>query len=268
MASAALPATHAPWRAPAAARGTREGIEFIDVNFSDLPPRDVLGVVRARDPGAAFVYVVTPNVDHVVRLQRTRSDLWPVYRAAWMTLCDSQVLAKLAHWTSHLSLPVMPGSDLTAQMFESVIQPDDRIAIVGGQRAAVDALARRYGLNDVRHFDPPRGFIHNPTDVAQAVQFVAHARARYVFLAVGSPQQEILAHRIQRLGRAVGIGFCVGASLDFLTGEQKRAPAVMQRFAIEWLYRLSTQPRRLYRRYLIDGPEIFRIARHWRTRAH
>ena len=242
-------------------------IEFIDVDFSLSVAREVIEAIRTRDPAAPFAYVVTPNVDHVVRLQRSRSDLWPVYRGAWMTLCDSQVLARMASWTSRLSIPVLPGSDLTARMFEEVIEPHDRVTIIGGQRHDVDALGQRYGLHDICHFDPPRGFIHNATDIAQAVQFVAQARGRYVLLAVGSPQQEILAHRIARAGGAIGIGLCVGASLDFLSGVQKRAPEVMRRFAVEWLYRLGTDPRRLSRRYLVDGPEIFRIAREWRARA-
>lgn len=268
IASAAAPASQGTWTTAPAIRSASKAIEFIDIEFTDLAASDVLRQVRARAPAAPFAYIVTPNVDHLVRLQRSRSDLWPVYRNAWMTLCDSQVLARMAHWMREGELPVFPGSDLTAQMFQSVIKPDDRVAIVGGKRGEVEALARRYGLRDVRHFDPPLGFIHNPTAVAHAAQFVVDSRARYVFLAVGSPQQEMLAHRIHRTRRAAGIGFCVGASLDFLTGVQKRAPALMQRFAIEWLYRLGTEPRRLYRRYLIDGPEIFRIARYWHARAH
>lgn len=241
-------------------------IEFIDVAFTASNGGDVLSALRARDPGAPFGYIVTPNVDHIVRLQRSRSDLWPVYRGAWMTLCDSRVLARMASWIG-VTLPVLPGSDLTARMFADVIDPDDRIAIVGGNAAAIDALTTRYGLRDVLHHNPPMGFIRNPVDIARAVRFVVAARARYVFLAVGSPQQEMLAYHIARVGGATGVGLCVGASLDFLTNVQVRAPEAMQRLAMEWLYRLAMNPRRLSRRYLVDGPEIFSIARQWSARA-
>jgi exopolysaccharide biosynthesis WecB/TagA/CpsF family protein len=237
-------------------------VEFIDVDFSTTGAGGVVEAVRDRSPDAPFAYIVTPNVDHVVRLQRSRSDLWPAYRGAWMTLCDSRILARMARSTG-FSLPVVPGSNLTAQMFDQVIDPCDRVAIVGGRASMIQELARRYGLRDVRHYDPPMGFIHDPVEVAKTVRFLVASRARYSFLAVGSPQQEILAYRASRAGGATGIGFCVGASLDFLTGVQDRAPEMMQRMSLEWLYRLSSNPRRFWRRYLIEGPEIFQIARSW-----
>lgn len=247
-----------PLPRPAAAR-----IEFVDMTFTADNDAQVLGAIRARDPDAPFAYIVTPNVDHIVRLQRSRSDLWPAYRAAWMTLCDSRILARLAH-RSGFPLPVLPGSDLTVRMIETVIARDDRIAIIGGGADGVAALADRYGLRAVLHHEPPMGFIDDPAAVERAARFAIEARARYHFFALGSPQQEMLAYRIARMGGASGIGFCVGASLDFLTGTQTRAPASMQRLSMEWLYRLGSDPRRLWRRYLIDGPEIFGIARDWR----
>lgn len=241
-------------------------IEFIDMAFTADDDAQVLGAIRDRDPAAPFAYIVTPNVDHIVRLQRSRSDLWPAYRAAWMTLCDSRVLARLAS-LSGLPLPVLPGSDLTVRMIERVIDRDDRITIIGGGAERVAALADRYGLRAVAHHEPPMGFIDDPEAVAHAARFAIEARARYHFFALGSPQQEMLAYRIARTGVATGIGLCVGASLDFLTGAQTRAPASMRRLSMEWLYRLGSDPRRLWRRYLVDGPEIFGIARDWRRTA-
>jgi len=237
-------------------------VEFVDMDFTAIDTARVIEAVRTRTAEASFAYVVTPNVDHIVRLQRNRSDLWPAYRGAWMILCDSRILAHLARYAGS-SLPVFPGSDLTSTMFADVIAPEDSIAIIGGRPGELETLVSRFGLRNVQHYDPPMGFIHCPLEVAKAVHFVVASRARYTFLAVGSPQQEILARRISRTRGATGIGFCVGASLDFLTGAQERAPSIMQRMSLEWLYRLRSDPRRLWRRYLIDGPEIFRIARRW-----
>ncbi|MET0179983.1 MAG: WecB/TagA/CpsF family glycosyltransferase [Novosphingobium sp.] len=237
-------------------------IQFVDVAFTDRGTPSVLEAVAGRPPGAPFVYIVTPNVDHVVRLQRSRSDLWPAYRGAWMTLCDSRILARLAQ-RAGFALPVVPGSDLTAELFARVIEPGDRIAVLGGRPATLARLVERYGLREVAHYGPPMGFIDDPLEVARAVRFLVEARARYSFLAVGSPQQEIVAYRLARAGAATGVGLCVGASLEFLSGDQDRAPVLVQRLALEWLYRLVSNPRRLWRRYLIDGPEIFSIARRW-----
>lgn len=240
-----------------------EASVFLDLGFTRLTMPSVLNAIVAREADAPFAYVVTPNVDHVVRLERSRPDLWPVYRAAWATLCDSKIIALLAR-NMGVILPVIPGSDLTQQIFENAIRLDDRIAIIGGNAAMIDQLAKAYGLKDVHHYDPPMGFIKDPGEVARTVQFIIDARARYTFLAVGSPQQEIIAHSVKQTGDARGIGFCVGASLDFLTGAQKRAPKFMQMLSMEWLYRLVSNPARMWRRYLYDGPGIFLIARDWK----
>lgn len=238
-------------------------VDFLDFDFSLLGPEGVLKLLADRPADAPFTYVVTPNVDHIVRLQTRRSDLWPAYRAAWLKLCDSRILVLLAS-LAKVSLTAVPGSDLTAQLLEQVIRPDDRIAIVGGDSASVDKLRQDYGLSNVIHHNPPMGFIRDPDALARAADMVIGSRARFVFLAVGSPQQEVLAHIIARTGQATGLGLCVGASLQFLSGEQQRAPRWLQQLALEWLYRLGSDPRRLWRRYLIDGPLIVPIFQHWR----
>ena len=237
--------------------------QFLEMNFTPLDMDTVLEAVIAQPADCAFRYIVTPNVDHVVRLQRRRSDLWPAYRGAWMTLCDSRILAKMARLVGS-DLPVVPGSDLTRQMFEKVIGRNDRVAILGGRPDMIAQITDQFGLTNVRHYNPPMGFIRNPKEVRRAAGFVVEAEARYSFFAVGSPQQELLAHRVRQTRGACGIGFCVGASLDFLGGEQERAPMFMQAMAMEWLFRLLSDPQRMWRRYLVEGPQILLIHRDWR----
>ncbi len=237
--------------------------EFLGVRFDTVDERQALAMIAARAADAPFAYIVTPNVDHVVRLHRHRPDLWPVYRQAWLTLCDSRILAGLAR-RAGLGLPVVPGSDLTLAMVRGAIRPGDRIAILGGGASIADELRTRYGFTDIVHYDPPMGFVRDPAEVARAAEFLIAARARYSFLAVGSPQQEIVARHVERSGRAVGVGLCIGASLDFLVGRQTRAPRVMQVMGLEWLFRLLSSPRRMWRRYLIEGPVIFALFTSWR----
>ena len=83
-------------------------------------------------------------------------------------------------------------------------------------------------------------------------------------LAVAMPQQEILALRVAQAGGAVGVGLCIGASLDFLTGRKARAPLWMRKASLEWLHRLLSEPKRLWRRYLVEGPRIFLLTMKWR----
>jgi exopolysaccharide biosynthesis WecB/TagA/CpsF family protein len=102
------------------------------------------------------------------------------------------------------------------------------------------------------------GFISDAAAAEDCLRFIeAQSPFRFCFLAVGSPQQEILAHRLQTRGSARGLVFCVGAALNFITGAEARAPRWMQQMALEWLYRLLQDPRRLANRYLVRGPRIF-----------
>ena len=78
-------------------------------------------------------------------------------------------------------------------------------------------------------------------------------------LCLSFPKQEFFAADLGARGRARGVGLCVGASLDFLTGHQSRAPLWMRHAGLEWAHRLLSNPRRLWKRYLLDGPKIFAL---------
>jgi exopolysaccharide biosynthesis WecB/TagA/CpsF family protein len=212
---------------------------------------------------------VTPNVDHVVRLHRNDRDvlgLADIYRQARFCPCDSRVLARLAKWRG-IDLPVSPGSDLAAAMFESVIAPGDRVAIVGGDDELLAVLQNRYPNVQFSQHQPPMGLLGDPEARTRAAEFIASQQARFTFICVGSPQQELIAAEAGRIDGSSGLALSVGAGLDFITGTQKRAPLLARRLGLEWAHRLLTNPARMWRRYLVEGPAIFLIAYRWRRSA-
>lgn len=240
-----------------------ERTPFLGLAFADATLESAAAWVVENLEAGGLRYVVTPNVDHRVRLDRlagtARGDeLWSAYHAAGLCVCDSRVLARIAGWFGH-RLTVVPGSDLTARLL-ATIDPETPVAIIGSNADAVALLKSRYQLRDVAHHVPPAGMLDRPAAMDDAINFLAGAGRRIAFIAVGSPQGELLAYRAALTGRCSGVALCIGASIDFLTGAQARAPRWMQRAGIEWLHRLVTQPRRMWRRYLVEGPKIFRIA--------
>jgi N-acetylglucosaminyldiphosphoundecaprenol N-acetyl-beta-D-mannosaminyltransferase len=161
---------------------------------------------------------------------------------------------------------VCPGSDLTQALFSQVIQPADRVVVIGGAAEQAMQLAASYGPTIVHH-NPPMGFINDPAALENCLRFIEAASPfRFCFLAVGSPQQERVAYLLKQRGLTQGLALCSGASLNFLTGAERRAPRWMQRMALEWLFRLLHDPRRLARRYLIRGPRIFYYLRGMKIR--
>jgi exopolysaccharide biosynthesis WecB/TagA/CpsF family protein len=204
-----------------------------------------------------FGYVVTPNVDHLIRYYEDPT-FRAQYRAADFILMDSRFAARLVRLLKGVRLPVCTGSDLTAQLLANVIQPNDRIVMIGGTDEQARKIAAKYGLADLHHHNPPMGFIKEPAAVEDCLKFIESVSPfRFCFLAVGSPQQETIAQALRARAKAKGLALCIGASLNFVTGHEKRAPVWMQRMALEWLFRLLQNPRRLARRYLVRGPRIF-----------
>jgi N-acetylglucosaminyldiphosphoundecaprenol N-acetyl-beta-D-mannosaminyltransferase len=236
--------------------GTRpEAVYFLGSRFDPGSIEEAVCDILAETRGC-FKYVVTPNVHHMVRLLEDPDTMQPLYERAWRVFCDSRVLSGVA-WFSGRCLPVITGSDLTARLIARAGEQRLTIAVIGPTAAACAALGRRYPSVNVVCHTPPMGFIKSEREVQKCVDFVVETQAPLIFLAVGMPQQEILAQHIADHPQARGVGLCIGASIDYLTGKQRRAPVWVQKAALEWLHRLLSDPRRLASRYLIECPRIF-----------
>jgi exopolysaccharide biosynthesis WecB/TagA/CpsF family protein len=208
-----------------------------------------------------FEYVVTPNVDHLIRYHDDPK-FRGLYADAAYVLLDSQFLAGLLRIVQGLRVRVCTGSDLTAQLFARIVAPSDRIVLIGGSDEQARVLTERYGLTGLCHYNPPMGFIQDSRQIEACVRFVeTHSPFRFCLLAVGAPQQEKLAQTLKSRGVARGMGLCVGASVNFLTGVERRAPGWLQRTGMEWLFRLTNDPFRLAKRYLVRGPRVFSLLR-------
>jgi N-acetylglucosaminyldiphosphoundecaprenol N-acetyl-beta-D-mannosaminyltransferase len=242
-----------------------ERSEFLGVGFDALSTDQVLARLADATGQTPYSYVVTPNVDHVVRLHEEDSEsplLGRIYEDSALCLCDSKVLHLLGRLRG-VRLPVVPGSELTGLMFERLIRRGDRIAIVGGDAALLRTLRAKYtGVEFVLHC-APMGLRGNSAARRAAAEFIARSGARYTFIGVGSPQQEMIAAEASAIAGAAGTALCIGAGLDFLAGRQKRAPRLARNLGLEWAHRLLSDPRRMWRRYLLEGPRVFVIAYRW-----
>ena len=206
-----------------------------------------------------FGYVVTPNVDQIIRYH-DNAPFRSLYAEAAYVLLDSRFLARCLMMTRGQRVRVCPGSDLTLSLLQETCRPEDRVVLVGGSAVQAQQLAARFGLRGLVHIEPPMGFIRDAAEVERCLERIEAASPfRYCFLAVGSPQQEIVACRLKSRDRARGLALCIGASINFLTGVERRAPPWMRQLGIEWLFRLLQNPGRLAGRYLIRGPRIFRL---------
>jgi exopolysaccharide biosynthesis WecB/TagA/CpsF family protein len=237
-------------------------VPFLDIAFHRMSFQDALQAITNRaSERRGFAYVATPNVDHVVSLAADPGRA-ALYQGAWLRLNDSRVLTRLAR-LSRIDLPPVPGADLAAALALRVIDKNEPVTVIGGDEAMIAGLKVRFGWTDVRWHAPPMALMRNPRAVADAARFIAAQQSRFTFICVGAPQQELIAHAVCLRGDAVGVGLCVGAALEFLSGVQHRAPRPVRRWGLEWAWRLAGNPGRLARRYLVKGPRVFSLWLRW-----
>lgn len=235
---------------------------FLGVDFANVSIERVAAELEGLSRRAAFSFVVTPNVDHVVLLHEGESEIAELFRQACATacirLCDSRVLKILACFLG-LNLEVITGSDLTAYLFKRGNLDGKTVALIGGDAAMQEELSLRYPAVGIVQHIPPMGVLNKPDAIDEIENFLANTHAEYALFAIGAPQSEIIAHKCQSAGRSRGVALCIGASIEFLIERKPRAPIWLQRLSLEWLFRLLSEPRRLARRYLIVAPRIFLI---------
>jgi len=220
----------------------------------------------ADDQGFALA---TLNLDHLTKLPHDRA-FADAYRAQDIVVADGRPVVWLCR-LARQPVTLMPGSDLIVPLCNWAVDHKIPVALIGSNdtalRQASDELKRRVpGLNIVLRHAPPYGF--DPVDASAdaLLREIARSGARLCFLALGAPKQEIFAAR----GRvtAPGVGFIsIGAGLDFLAGHQVRAPRIMRKLALEWLWRTLQSPRRMVPRYAKCFAILSGLAwRAWRQR--
>jgi N-acetylglucosaminyldiphosphoundecaprenol N-acetyl-beta-D-mannosaminyltransferase len=233
---------------------------FLGVPFTPVGLAEAAARIAARPPGAPFVFVTTPNAHHTVSCARGDKRFSAAHDNAWLVLNDSRILRLISHRLFGQELPMAAGSDLTVELFRNYICPEDAITVIGGTDEVERRLRTRFGVRVLARFNPPMGFYKDPAEIERCVDFILQHPARYVFLAVGSPQSEVVACRLLERGGAIGTALCIGSSLLFVTDVVQRAPRIFRRLNAEWAYRLMQNPRGHARRVFIDSLPVLWLA--------
>jgi exopolysaccharide biosynthesis WecB/TagA/CpsF family protein len=231
---------------------------FGGVRFDTLDLEQAVAAIAARPAAAPFDYVSTPNAEFIEWAHRQPAFM-AVLDDAFITTNDSRVLARAALLRGK-TLAFAPGSYIVRELFERrLIQSNDPLTVLGGTPEMIGIIVQRYGLTALRQHIPPMGFIRSPAAVADAIAFVQANPARFVFVAMGAPQSDLLSARIKQAGTACGLGLNIGSSLGTLAGLNARTPDWMENNGLVWLYRLIREPRRLAKRYF--GPALTGLVR-------
>jgi N-acetylglucosaminyldiphosphoundecaprenol N-acetyl-beta-D-mannosaminyltransferase len=252
---------------------SQEASEFARVPFGRIyahavrQDEAIASIMRKVELGRGG-FVVTPNVDHVC-IAETDPELRAAYRDAFLSLPDGQPLLWMAKGYGTPLPAKVSGSDLIGPLLAESARLGKSVFFLGSSEASCAEAARRLSESlptlrllgwECPHFEP---FSENLEELFGAFERIRAAKPDIVLFAFGNPKQEYAMWRYQdRYFPAIGLG--VGASIDFLAGAVVRSPKWMSDVGLEWLFRLSQEPGRLWRRYLVRDRAILGIF--WRTR--
>ncbi|MFW6059412.1 MAG: WecB/TagA/CpsF family glycosyltransferase [Phycisphaeraceae bacterium] len=238
-----------------AAGGARR-VRLHGVAFDAITEQACIDRVMAALARGEGGWIVTPNLDHLRRAQRDAT-----FRAmldeADLVVADGMPLI----WASRLQGAPLPervaGSSMAWTVAAAAAEHGRSLFLLGGEpgvgEEAERKLTGRYpGLRVAGRFCPSMGFETDTEQMEELRSALRVAQPDIVYVALGSPKQERVIQALRsELPEAWWIG--VGISLSFVAGRVKRAPVWVQRLGLEWVHRLVQEPRRLARRYLVDG---------------
>ncbi|MBX3314114.1 MAG: WecB/TagA/CpsF family glycosyltransferase [Actinobacteria bacterium] len=253
-------------KAPGLATVDLFGLDFV----SDASIDDVADALVADDRATAgWSCVATPNVDHIVRYRRHPPDR-EVAESASVVLPDGMPIV----WTSRLvGRPIrrrLAGSDLFTALWRRIVAEQVPATVVAASQDVADRLLAEDPAVGI--VVPPMFDLDRPDQVAPVVDDLVATCAgngsRFLLICISADKSHHLAARLhERWGDAPGTPhvLLLGGSADLYLGLKPRAPEWMQRTGLEWLHRLAQEPRRLFRRYLVDDVTFLGdVGREWR----
>lgn len=237
-------------------------MKFMNTEIDNLTMEEALKEIDFLIQKNKNAYVVTPNIDHIVQLERG-GELVDVYENADLILTDGKPLL----WISKLyGTPIkekISGSDLFPLLCKMAAKKGYTMFFLGAAegvaaKAAENLQSRYKGLKVVGTYSPPFGFESNPNEMEKIEKMIKTSHPHILIVGLGCPKQEkfILNNR-NKLDVPVSLG--LGASIDFEAGNVKRAPRWMSEHGLEWLFRITQDPKRMIKRYFIDDIKIFKL---------
>ena len=211
----------------------------------------------ATQPDGRCRYVVTPNVNHVVLLER-HEGFRAAYADAGMVLADGMPLVAASRLLKRPLPERVAGSDLVPALLDAAnTQGGATVFLLGAlpgvsERAAKNIEKRWPAVRVVGTYSPPLGFEKMPEENAKILRMLDECKPQILVVGLGAPKQELWTHEHHRHIPGC-VALCAGATIDFLAGEKPRAPRWMRSAGLEWLHRVASEPRRLAKRYLHDA---------------
>jgi len=237
-------------------------ITFLNTEIDNLTMSEAIKEIDKLVANKKPSYVVTPNVDHIVKLEKDE-EFREVYKNADLILTDGMPLIWISKMKSTPIKEKVSGSDLFPKVCELAAKKGYKVFLLGAAEGiaakAAENLKKKYtGLNIVGTYSPSYGFEKNEEEIKKIIEMLRKVKPDILAVGLGAPKQEKFIYKF-RDELNVSISLAIGASIDFEAGNISRAPVFMQKCGLEWLYRLCKEPKRMFKRYLVDDVKIISL---------
>lgn len=214
-------------------------------------------------------YIVAINVDVVMKIEQDKY-LKKISDEADLTLVDGKPLVWIAKWHKNPVKEKISGSDMVPELCKVATKKGYSIFIIGGAEGIAEKAKENLerdnpGIKIAGVYSPPFGFEKNEIELEKINAIISKANPDILIACFGCPKQEKWIYENYHSYNAT-VSICAGATVDFLAGNVNRAPTWMSEHGLEWLYRFCQEPKRLYRRYLVDDIKIIRLIWKYRTK--
>lgn len=229
-----------------------ETVSILNVDIDNVTEAEVL---KQLESGVVF----TPNVDHLLLLHND-PEFVKVYEGADYRLCDSKILYFVSRFLGTPIKEKISGSDFFPAFCNYHKDNEEiKIFLLGAKEGV--ALQAQENLNAkmgreivVGSHSPSFGFEKNEQECLAIIEEIKNSGATVLAVGVGAPKQEKWIHKYKEQLPNIKIFLAIGATIDFEAGNKQRAPKWVTELGLEWLHRLLSEPKRLWKRYLIGGP--------------
>lgn len=242
---------------------TMKKINICGVNFSNISSTELRNVLEEKLNGPAQNYfIVNPNVDFIVRAN-SNDNFRDVLNRANLSLCDSEIVKITASFLGNSIKEKITGWDLLKIICTS-LGAKHNCFILGAKEEIVKISAHKLEqfYSDVEKVRFHHGYFGEDKD-REIISMINSVNTEILIIGMGSPRQELWVDKNRRFLK-VKIIVCIGGIIDILAGKSQRAPIWMQRIGLEWFWRLTQEPKRLWKRYLItDMKYFYLLLREW-----
>ncbi|VXD20353.1 UDP-N-acetyl-D-mannosaminuronic acid transferase [Planktothrix serta PCC 8927] len=233
-----------------------------EINILNVPIHNISKTELLKRLGAKGGVVFTPNVDHLMKLQKD-PEFYGIYQDSTYRVCDSKILIYASKFLGQPIIEKISGSDLFPAFYDYFKDNEEMTiflmgAAEGVAKRAQEKINAKVGREMIiESYSPPFGFEKDEVECQRIIDRINNSGATVLAIGVGAPKQEKWISQYRSQLKNIKVFLAIGATIDFEAGEKGRSPQWMSDMGVEWLHRLFSEPGRLWKRYLIEDLPFF-----------